>query len=207
MTVGARQIEPDAERRIAALRQQATAGAIEAALADAHWAVRLAAAELAAACLEPQRLVAMMAQGEDFARRASAVNALVRAGVRAVPALLAALEGPPSATQVFCLQALARIRCPQAFAALAAAARSADTLVSQAGLEGLGKQGDPAALALLAAALGKDQWRALSAIVALGHLGVPEARRHLEPLLEDERFAEAARDALRRIERLEGARS
>lgn len=207
MTVAARQIDPAAERRIAALRQKATAGAIEAALADSHWAVRLAAAELAAACVEPERLVGMMAEGEDFARRASAVNALVRAGERAVPALLAALEGPPSATQVFCLQALSRIRCAPAFAALAAAARSPDALVSQAGLEGLGKQGDPRALPLLAEALGKDQWRALAAVVALGHLGVPAARRHLEPLLDDERFAEAARDALRRIERLEGGRS
>lgn len=187
-----------ARQRIDALRARPTPPAVEVALSDPHWMVRLAASELAATCVEPHRLVELMALGDDFARRASAINALVRAGPRALPALLAAMRAPNATAHVFCLQALARIPCEQSFAALCLAARSPDTLVSQAALDGLGQQGDPRAVPVLREALGKDQWRALSAIVALGHLDAPEARPLLASLETDERYGEAAADALRR---------
>jgi HEAT repeat protein len=196
-------VDERTQRRIDAIREQPSQAAIEGALSDPHWAVRVAGAELAASYLEPERLVAMMSAGDDFARRASAMNALVRAGRKAVPALLKALTTPQPHLHVFCLQALSRIPCPESFEALATAARSHDTLVSQAALEGLGKQKNAAALPLLQAALGKDQWRALSAIVAMGHLGHSDARPILLPLLRDNRYADTAADALKRIDRLE----
>ncbi|MBX5484530.1 MAG: HEAT repeat domain-containing protein [Myxococcaceae bacterium] len=192
-------LDPAAQARLKAL-ERARPKDLEEALADPSFAVRSRAVELAAQHIPPERLVALVASGDNFARRASAINALGRAGPRAIPTLLKAIESGEAGARIFCLQALGRIRAPEALEALCKASTSEDTLIAQAAIEALGVQGDPRAIPYLVDALGKDHWRGMAAIVALGRIRDPRVPEALRAHREEPRYRELIDDILARLE-------
>src|SRR5690606_34705960 len=67
---------------------------IEEALANASLAVRSRAAEVAAEKLSPERLVEFVSRGDSYVRRATAMEALRKAGTRSLPAVIAGAQSP-----------------------------------------------------------------------------------------------------------------
>lgn len=189
------------EHRLGALEQAGSPEAIERALSDPAWVVRSRATQLASRSLSPERLVALASKGEDFTLRASAMTALARAGARAVPALLAALEGPESEARLVCLQVLGKIHTPAVTQALLRAAEWDDSLLAQVAIEALGRQAIPEAIPVLVSTLKRDYWRAMAAILALSRIKDPRALAALEGLRGDPQYGEPAEEALRRAQR------
>ncbi|HEY3445350.1 MAG TPA: HEAT repeat domain-containing protein [Myxococcales bacterium] len=174
---------------------------LEEALGDESLVVRARAASVAAAQLDPRRLVLLVAQGSSLARRSGAMDALVRAGPRALPAVLAGSQSGQRDEVRFCLQVLGRVDAPEARAALRRAAAHPDRELRQTAFEALGVQKDPEAVPMLLGALEGDPWAAFAAIWALGEIGDRRAVAALRDLHGQELFQEAIEAALVRIER------
>jgi HEAT repeat protein len=181
---------------------------VEEALASSSIEVRQHAARVAAEVLPPERLVAFVAQGEDYARRAAAMEALAFAGRRALQAVIAGVRGGHSSTALFCVQVLGRIDAHEARAVLREMALEHDLLLAQAAVEALGIQRDPDAVPLLLGMidgerelLEMDPWRAISAIIALGQIGDPSAIPGLLRLRASDIFRDTADEAVAAIRR------
>lgn len=196
------ELEPAVAARLAALESAAQAAReapVEQALADEAFRVRSRASELAAQLLSPERLVELVLSDANLTRRASAMDALVKAGRRSLPALLAAVRGRRSHGVLFCLQVLGQLREPEALEILLESAADDDALLSQTAVEALGQQGDRRAVPVLIEALGRDEWTAASAAVALARLGDRRAEEPLTRLKANAALREIAEQALRVI--------
>lgn len=185
---------------------------IEEALANASLAVRSRAAEVAAEKLSPERLVEFVSRGDSYVRRATAMEALRKAGTRSLPAVIAGAQSPVHDTALFCIQVLAEIDDPQARSTLRSLAMHPDVLLSQAAIEALGEQEDAEAVPILLEflsddreALEMDPWRALSAVIALGKIGSSEALEGLLRLRGSDIFRETVDEAVLAIRRRSGA--
>jgi HEAT repeat protein len=153
-------------------------------------------AEEQLAGLPPESLALIVARGESLARRAAAMDELVRAGERALPALLAGARGRDPNASLFFLQVLGHIHAPEALEVLREMASHSDLLLAQAAVEGLGHQRDRESLPLMLRMLHADPWLALPAIDALAEIGDPRAIEPLEQMRSDEILKEAAETAL-----------
>lgn len=185
---------------------------IEEALANASLAVRSRAAEVAAEKLSPERLVEFVSRGDSYVRRATAMEALRKAGSRSLPAVIAGAQSPVHDTALFCIQVLAGIDDPQSRSTLRSLAMHPDVLLSQAAIEALGEQEDAEAVPILLEflsddreALEMDPWRALSAVIALGKIGSSEALEGLLRLRGSDIFRETVDEAVLAIRRRSGA--
>lgn len=185
---------------------------IEEALANASLEVRDRAAQVAAEKLSPERLVELVSRGDSYMRRATAMEALRQAGVKALDAVETGAQAQSHDTALFCIQVLAGIDHPRARARLRALVDHPDVLLSQAAVEALGEQRDPEAVTLLLSlltdereALEMNPWRALSAVIALGRIGRAEALQGLLRLRGSDIFRDTVDEAVANIRRSTGA--
>jgi HEAT repeat protein len=176
-------------------------------LGDPSWRVRKAVVERLAslrdvgACAE--HLVAALGDGENPGRRNAAAEALVHCGAGALPALLAAIEGPDADVRKLVVDALAGIADSRAESALVAAAVDQDPNVRAAAADALGVLGGTAArLVLRELALRGDEEGLvrLAALRSLDLLDEALPARDLAPLLDDAILRPAVLDLLGRSE-------
>ncbi len=190
-------------QRIAALaaaaREPGGESVILAALEDPATSVRDRAIKLAARYLEPAVLGALVADGENAARRNAGLGALERQGPYAVPHLVSMLGGHDPELLLFALQSLARIGHAAAGPAILPLLDHPDPNVAQAAIEAAGKLRVQEAVPALCGLLQRDLWLQLAAIAALGDIGHPGAVRPLMAFVPDSILAEPAVQALRRI--------
>src|SRR5581483_4425083 len=173
--------------------------AILAALEDEAPLARDLAIRLASRYVEPQVLGALVADGENAARRNGALAALERQGPYAVPYLLELLRSPDAELVMFALQVLARIGEPTSTAGIRPLLRHPDPNVAQAAIETLGRLRTADAVPALLELLDGELWLQLAAVTALGEIGDPAAVRPLLALVPGSVLAEPAVRALQRI--------
>jgi hypothetical protein len=132
----------------------------------------------------------------ERAVRQQAVDALVRIGPPAVPALLERLNSPQYPLRIGAAQALARIGDPVAFPHFRTGVRDPDSRVRGWCVYALGELGGPTALALLIPLCRDDSLPlAVAAVEALARIGGTEAVEALTGLLRDPRCARVTREA------------
>ncbi len=159
-----------------------------AALADASWRVRTAAAERfgagSVAMVDP--LVAMLVSGPDVGARGAAAAALERLGGPAVRPLIDRLGGPEAGLRQAAAAVLGAIGDPRAVAPLAARLADDDPNVRSAAAEALGKIGGAESVAALRAAVeSDDRTLRLAAIESLAALRACLPAALLAELLAD----------------------
>ena len=181
-----------------AMLGQESSGVVEDALGDDSLMVRARAATVAAARLSPRRLVELIVRGDSLARRAAAIEALVKAGRRSLEVLMTGATSVDREEARFCLQVLGRIDAPEARLMLREATAHQDRQLRQTAFEALGVQQDREAVPVLLAAIEGDPWVAFAAIWALGEIRDLRATERLK-MLDGTLFEDAARKALERI--------
>ena len=191
----------------AAVRGPDRERAILLALEDDAIPVRERAIRFAARYIEPAVLGAMVADGENAARRNAGLSALERQGPYAVPHLTVMLGDADPELVMFALQSLARVGYPPAGRSILPLLHHGDANVAQAAIEAVGQLRTREAVPALVKLVDGELWLQLAAINALGAIGAPEAVRPLMSLVPDSVLAEPAVQALRNIaapESLEG---
>lgn len=183
----------------AAVRGPERERAILLALEDEAIPVRERAIRLAARYVEPAVLGAMVADGENAARRNAGLSALERQGPYAVPHLTVMLGAEDPELVMFALQSLARIGYTAAGRSILPLLHHADTNVAQSAIEAVGQLRTREAVPELLKLVDGELWLQLAAINALGEIGAPEAVQPLMSLVPDSVLAEPAVQALRSI--------
>ena len=173
--------------------------AILLALEDDALPVRDRAIRLAARHIEPAVLGAMVADGENAARRNAGLGALERQGPYAVPHLTVMLGDSDPELVMFALQSLARIGYAPAGRSILPLLHHGDPNVAQAAIEAVGQLRTREAVPALLKLVDGELWLQLAAINALGAIGAPEAVGPLMSLVPDSVLAEPAVQALRTI--------
>jgi len=206
--LAARLASTDEEVRHAAVQSLRGAGPeslprLVAALGDPSWRVRKAALEIvleAPAALSIPRLVAGLRDEGNAGLRNSSMEALVRLGRTAVPAL-APLAGDPDADlRKFVVDTLGGIESVESTTLLRAALEDADENVAAAAAEHLGRRRDAAAVpALLRRLAERRGWLAFACLTALGEIGDPAAAPTIAGLLGAPGLRSAALEALGRV--------
>ncbi len=168
-------------------------------LADHSSSVREVAVAWAARCLEPTRLVPLVADEADATLRNAALAALERQGPYAVGAVERLTLDPDADLAMFACHVLGSIGGRSSTEPLMAALARPEVNVVQAATEALGRLRAVAAVPALAQLLAREAWLQLAAADALGAIGDPAAVAPLLALVPDSFVAEAALDALRRI--------
>ncbi|MBL9038271.1 MAG: HEAT repeat domain-containing protein [Archangium sp.] len=189
-----------AERRIEVLVASCASGAaltaLTVALDDDSAPVRQRAVQLAAQHLSPETLVSFIGANQPITRRASAMEALVSQGRRAVPALISGANRDDTDVALFSLLTLGRISSLDALRTLTAFAVHADRKLAQGAIEGLGTLGDAAATPVLLRVLETDAWLTFGALVALGQVGDERAIGPLEKLVRHDAYGLLAGESL-----------
>ena len=206
--LAARLASADEEVRHAAvqsLRGSGPAGLprLVAALGDASWRVRKAALEIvleAPPALSIPRLAEGLRDEGNAGLRNSSMEALVRLGRTAVPAL-ASLAGDPDADlRKFVVDTLGGIEAAESTGLLRAALADADENVAAAAAEHLGRRRDAGAVpALLLRLAERRGWLAFACLTALGEIGDPAAAPAIAGLLGAPGLRPAALEALGRV--------
>ena len=173
--------------------------AILLALEDEALPVRDRAIRLAARYVEPAVLGALVADGENAARRNAGLSALERQGPYAVPHLTVMLGASDPELVMFALQSLTRIGYPPAGRSILPLLHHSDPNVAQSAIEAVGQLRTREAVPALLELVDGDLWLQLAAINALGAIGALEAVRPLMALVPDSVLAEPAVQALRSI--------
>jgi HEAT repeat protein len=206
--LAARLASADEETRHAAVQALRGGGAaaleqLAAAIGDASWRVRKAALELlleAPADAILPLLVAGLRDEGNAGRRNSAMEALVRLGPAAVPALAPLVGDPDPDLRKFVVDALGNIEDAAVPALLRAALEDADENVSAAAAEFLGRRRDAAAVPALLRRLGEGGgWLTFGCLRALGEIGDPAAAPAITALLGEPGLRKAALEALGRV--------
>jgi HEAT repeat protein len=169
------------------------------ALEDEALPVRERAIRLAARYVEPAVLGAMVADGENAARRNAGLSALERQGPYAVPHLTVMLGDSDPELVMFALQSLSRIGYAPAGRSILPLLSHADPNVAQSAIEAVGQLRTREAVPALLKLVDGELWLQLAAINALGAIGAPEAVRPLLALVPDSVLAEPAVQALKSI--------
>jgi len=176
---GEEELRRQAALRLHLLPPEEAAAHWLACLGDPDWRVRkVATQQLAARASEAavlDALVAALADGENPGRRNSAAEALVRAGARAVPQLVAALDSRDPDLRKLAVDALARLDDARSAAPLAARLRDPDANVRAAAAEALGSVGGGGAVAALFEAAAREAEDPLVRLAALRALDAQEA--------------------------------
>ena len=167
-------------------------------LGDTSWRVRKAAVEGLGACPEPARaatlLIQALADGDNPGRRNAALEALVRCGPAAVPALVDVLDDPDVDVRKQVVDALAGIADPGCAVRVAGLLEDEDPNVRAAAADALGAIGWPDSQPALLAAVREDEERLvrLSALRALARLELAVPLAALEGALDDAMLRPAA---------------
>lgn len=170
-----------------------------ACLGDPSWRVRKAAVERIAASPgdwdAPQFLIQALSDGDNPGRRNAAVEALVRCGSSAVPALIVATDDPDVDVRKLVVDALAGIGDESAVGRLIEILDDSDSNVRGAAADALGMIGSaeavPALLSVVKSAAG-DRLVVFSALRALARIEVPIKARDLHAVLQDSILLPAA---------------
>lgn len=182
----ARLRDPDEERRrqavesIAGLREDGALDLLVQALGDESWRVRKTAVDailcLGDVALVVDALVGALNADENAGLRNSAVEALIRVGEPAVPALLKKSADPSADVRKFIIDVLGGIGDATALGALVEALGDPDENVRSAAAENLGLIGGEDAVRALRANLDRDdlllQYTSLQALARIGR-GIP----------------------------------
>jgi len=169
------------------------------ALSDRSPSVRAVGVAWAARCLEPARLLPLVAEEADAAVRNAALAALERQGPYAVDAVKRLTTDADPDQAMFACQVLGGIGGEECTELLLAALTRPEINVVQAATEALGRLRARAAVPALVRLLDREPWLQLAAADALGSIGDRAAVEPLLALVPDSFIAEAALDALRRL--------
>jgi len=178
-----------------AARQELIIGA----LGDRSTPVRDLAVAWAARCLEPARLVPLVADEADSILRNAALAALERQGPYAVSQVESLTTTADADLAMFACQVLGSIAHGSNPEPLLAALARPEVNVVQAAIEALGRLRMREAVPTLAALLTRDPWLGLAAADSLGSIGDAGAVPALVSIPPDSLIASPALDALRRI--------
>lgn len=196
---------PDDEVRHAAVQGLRTSGpeglpSLIGALGDASWRVRKAALDLvllAPAAESLPLLIEGLCDEANAGRRNSSMEALVRLGPVAVPALAPLLSDPDHDLRKFVVDALGNIEDPAVPALLRTALDDPEENVSAAAAEFVGRRRDTAAVPALLRRLGdRGGWLTFACLRALGEIGDPAAAPAVSALLREPGLRKAALEAL-----------
>jgi HEAT repeat protein len=199
---------PDDEVRHAAVQGLRGCGpemlpSLVGALGDASWRVRKAALDLvllAPAADTLDLLIAGLRDEGNAGRRNSSMEALVRLGPAAVPALAPLITDPDPDLRKFAVDALGNIDSPAVPALLRAALEDAEENVSAAAAEYVGRRRDAAAVPVLLRRLGEGgAWLTFGCLRALGEIGDAAAAPAVSALLGDPGLRKAALEALGKV--------
>ncbi len=206
--VRAQLASPDEEARHAAVQGLRDAGPealglLANALGDGSWRVRKAALDLVllapAADSIPLLLAGLRDEG-NAGRRNSSMEALVRLGPSAVPALAPLVADPDPDLRKFIVDALGNIEAPAVPALLRTALEDPEENVSAAAAEYLGRRRDAAAVPILLRRLGESGgWLTFGCLRALGEIGDASAAPAISALLGEPGLRKAALEALGRV--------
>jgi HEAT repeat protein len=167
-------------------------------LGDTSWRVRKAAVEALGCCPDPARAAALLIEGlgdgDNPGRRNAALEALVRCGQPAVPALIESLADPDVDVRKQVVDALAGIADPGSAEAVARVLADEDANVRAAAADALGAIGWPQSAVALQESLQLDPERLvrLSALRALARLQCTVPLASLEAALDDSLLRPAA---------------
>ena len=203
--VDARLTSPDEEARHAAVQSLRGSGPsglprLVAALGDQSWRVRKAALEIVLECppsLSVPRLVAGLRDEGNAGLRNSSMEALVRLGGAAVPALAPLVADPDADLRKFVVDTLGGIPAPESTALLRGALKDGDENVAAAAAEHLGRRRDAAAVpALRRRLVERRPWLTFACCRALGEIGDPSAAPDVAGLLGEPGLRAAALETL-----------
>jgi HEAT repeat protein len=179
-------------------------------LGDVSWRVRKEAVDLIAAA-EPapetvEELVRMLRAEENAGLRNSAVEALTRIGIPALPVLHRYVSDPDHDVRKFVIDTLGGIAHPSSVPMLSAALGDEDVNVRAAAAENLGKIGTEEVMPHLLAALSHpDLWLRFSILEALAAAGRPVPSATILPLASGELLRKAVFDCLAVVGDIEAA--
>jgi HEAT repeat protein len=176
--------------------------AVLLALANVDRAERERAIAEAAAAVEPEQLVELIAN-DDAVRRNAALEALGKGGRRSVPALVRALQDPDPEVVMFAASTLGKTRDRSAIPHLEKILKHADLNVCQAAIESLGELRAASTLDALGELLRGHTWLRFAVVHTLGEIGDPRSVRTLIGLLDDDQLRDSAVAALGKIGGLE----
>jgi len=173
------------------------------ALGDASWRVRKAALDLvllAPAADSLPLLIAGLRDEANAGRRNSSMEALVRLGPAAVPALGPLVTDPDHDLRKFVVDALGNIDAPTVSALLRTALEDPEENVSAAAAEYLGRRRDTAAVPVLLRRLCESgSWLTFGCLRALGEIGDAAAAPAVSALLGEPGLRKAALEALGKV--------
>ncbi len=186
--------DPDEERRreavesLAGIREDSALDLLVEALGDENWRVRKTAVDAILCRGDVARVVDVLVNAlhadENAGMRNAAVEALIRVGEPAVPALLKKVADPSADVRKFVLDVLGGIGDSGAVGALVASLEDPDENVRSSAAENLGLVGGEGAARALRAMLDRDdlllQYTCLQALARIGR-GIP--LENLVPLL------------------------
>jgi HEAT repeat protein len=172
--------------------------AVLLAIADLDRPQREREIEKAAETADPERLVALISN-DDAIRRNAALEALMKAGRRSVPALLRALRDPDPEVVMFAASTLGKTRDRSAIPHLADVLKHDDLNVCQAAIESLGELRAVSTLDALAALLKGHTWLRIAVVHSLGEIGDARSVPTLIRLLDDPELRDGATAALGKI--------
>lgn len=199
---------PDDEVRHAAVQGLRDAGpealpSLIGALGDASWRVRKAALDLvllAPATESLPLLIAGLRDEGNAGRRNSSMEALVRLGAAAVPALAPLVTDPDPDLRKFVVDALGNIEAPTVAVLLRTALADPEENVAAAAAEFIGRRRDTAAVPLLLRRLGeRGGWLTFGCLRALGEIGDVAAAPAVTALLGEPGLRKTALEALGRV--------
>ncbi len=191
-----------AVERLGLLPVEEAVPALVARLGDTSWRVRKAAVERLAASPDPARgaraLVEALADGENPGRRNAALEALIRCGAAALPALLRGTESADADVRKQAVDALAGIADAASLGRLADLLADPDANVRGAAADALGAVGrrECAPPLLRAATADPERLVRLSALRALSRMEVPVEAGALGGVLSDPALRPAGLDLL-----------
>ena len=181
-----------AVERLAALPAKEGLPKLVTSLGDPSWRVRKAAVERLSSLPEPwqaaEALIAALADGDNPGRRNAAVEVLVHAGPRVVPALVEATRAADVDVRKLVVDALAGIADERATGRLVEMLEDPDANVRGAAADALGGIDDlriPSALLNVAIRAEEDQLVRFSALRALSRLEQPVPGQDLAGVLDD----------------------
>jgi HEAT repeat protein len=172
--------------------------AVLLAIADLDRPQREREIDKAAETADPERLVALISN-DDAIRRNAALEALMKAGRRSVPALLRALRDPDPEVVMFAASTLGKTRDRSAIPHLADVLKHDDLNVCQAAIESLGELRAVSTLDALAGLLHGHTWLRIAVVHALGEIGDARSVPTLLRLLDDAELRDSAIAALGKI--------
>lgn len=185
------------------LRDRKLINTLIEAMGDQSWRVRKEATEAVLSFRDPDvvwSLIPGLRDGSNAGLRNSVLEAIIRIGPEAVPAVAGLLKDEDQDVRKFAADILGGIETPETIPLLIAALDDEEENVVATSAEYLGKRGDRRAIPPLLRLLKKDGfWIRFCALRAIGFLADEELEDEILPYLEDKELRKEAIDVLSRI--------